>query len=270
MSSSLRGRVAIVTGGAGGIGAATCAVLAARGATVVVADLDIGRAEAVAQALARDGHAATAVAVDLAEEASVAALFEATIARHGRLDILDNNAAILTADLARRDLDMATMETEVWDITFRVNVRGTMLCCRQALRIMERQGSGAIVNTASNLALQGNVIQAAYSASKAAVIQMTRSIATSHGKRGIRCNAVLPGLTGSAAALGNLPPRLIKIVTEETLTPYLGDPMDIAHTVAFLVSDEARYITGQAIVADGGTSIHIPGYARLAEMIAAG
>jgi NAD(P)-dependent dehydrogenase (short-subunit alcohol dehydrogenase family) len=268
MSSSLRGRVAIVTGGAGGIGAATCAVLAARGARVVVADIDLSRAQAVASDLARDGHEATAIAVDLAEEVSIAALFERTIAEYGRLDILDNNAAILTADLARRDLDMATMETEVWDITFKVNVRGTMLCCRQALRIMERQGSGAIVNTASNLALQGNVIQAAYSASKAAVIQMTRSIATSHGKRGIRCNAVLPGLTGSAAALGNLPPRLIEIVTEETLTPYLGDPMDIAHTVAFLVSDEARYITGQAIVADGGTSIHIPGFARLSEMIA--
>ncbi len=270
MSSSLQGRVAIVTGGAGGIGAATCSVLAARGAKVVVADIDGARAESVAEGLVRDGREAMAVAVDLAEEASVAALFERTIARFGRLDILDNNAAILTADLARRDLDMASMETEVWDLTFRVNVRGNMLCCRQALKIMEKQGAGVIVNTASNLALQGNVIQAAYSASKAAVIQMTRSIATSHGKRGIRCNAVLPGLTGSAAALGNLPPRLIEIVTEETLTPYLGDPMDIAHTVAFLVSDEARYITGQAIVVDGGTSIHIPGYARLAEMVAGG
>jgi len=270
MPSSLQGRVAIVTGGAGGIGAATCLVLAARGATVVVADIDLPRARAVADGLARDGHVATAVGVDLGDEASVAALFAQTLDRFGRLDILDNNAAILTPDLARRDLDMASMETEVWDITFRVNVRGTMLCCRQALRIMEGQGGGVIVNTASNLALQGNVIQAAYSASKAAVIQMTRSIATSHGKRGIRCNAVLPGLTGSAAALGNLPPRLIEIVTEETLTPYLGDPMDIAHTVAFLVSDEARYITGQAIVADGGTSIHIPGYARLSEMVAGG
>lgn len=270
MSSSLQGRVAIVTGGAGGIGAATCSALSERGAKIVVADIDGARAEAVAEGLVREGREAMAVAVDLAEEASVAALFAQTLERFGRLDILDNNAAILTADLARRDLDMASMETEVWDITFRVNVRGTMLCCRQALRTMERQGAGVIVNTASNLALQGNVIQAAYSASKAAVIQMTRSIATSHGKRGIRCNAVLPGLTGSAAALGNLPPRLIEIVTEETLTPYLGDPMDIAHTVAFLVSDEARYITGQAIVADGGTSIHIPGYARLTEMVAGG
>jgi NAD(P)-dependent dehydrogenase (short-subunit alcohol dehydrogenase family) len=120
-----------------------------------------------------------------------------------------------------------------------------------------------IVNTASNLALQGNLIQAAYSASKAAVIQMTRSIATSHGKRGIRANAVLPGLTGTEAALSHLPRELRETVAEETLTPYLGAPEDIAHLVAFLASDEARYITGQAFAADGGTSVHIPGYARL-------
>lgn len=265
MAATLEGRVAIVTGGAGGIGAATCRLLAERGAKVVVADLDGARAAEVADGI---GGAAIALTVDLADEASIAALFEATLKTFGRLDAIDNNAALLTPDYARRDLDIATMETEVWDDTFRVNTRGTMLCCREALRIMERQGFGVIVNTASNLALQGNVIQAAYSASKAAVIQMTRSIATSHGKRSIRCNAVLPGLTGSKAALGNLPPRLIEIVTEETLTPYLGDPMDIAHAVAFLVSDEARYITGQCFVVDGGTSAHIPGYARLSDMVA--
>lgn len=265
MPGTLEGRVAIVTGGAGGIGAATSRLLAQRGAKVVVADIDGGRAAEVADGI---GGAAIALAVDLADEASIAAMFEATLKAFGRLDAIDNNAALLTPDYARRDLDIATMETKVWDDTFRVNTRGTMICCREALRIMERQGSGVIVNTASNLALQGNVIQAAYSASKAAVIQMTRSIATSHGKRGIRCNAVLPGLTGSKAALGNLPPRLIEIVTEETLTPYLGDPTDIAHAVAFLVSDEARYITGQCFTVDGGTSVHIPGYARLSDMVA--
>jgi NAD(P)-dependent dehydrogenase (short-subunit alcohol dehydrogenase family) len=265
---SLKDKVAIVTGGAGGIGSATCRVMARLGAKLVVADIDVTRAETVAAELRQAGAEAISVRLDLADEASVVALFEKTVETFGRLDILDNNAALLTADFARRDLDVGSMETEVWDTTFVVNTRGTMLCCREALKIMEKQASGVIINTASNLALQGNVIQAAYSASKAAIIQMTRSIATSHGKRGIRCNTVLPGLTGSQAALGNLPPRLIEIVTEETLTPFLGDPVDIAHTVAFLASDEARYITGQAIVADGGTSVHIPGFARLSEMIA--
>ena len=162
-----------------------------------------------------------------------------------------------------RDGDIEHMATEDWDATFAVNTRGTMIACREALKIMTPQGTGCIINTASNLALQGNLIQAAYSASKAAVIQMTRSIATSHGKRGIRCNAVLPGLTGTEAALAHLPGELRATVEEETLTPYLGAPADIAHLVAFLASDEARYITGQAFAADGGTSVHIPGFARL-------
>jgi NAD(P)-dependent dehydrogenase (short-subunit alcohol dehydrogenase family) len=260
---SLEGKVAIVTGGGGGIGSATCEVLATRGARVVVADIDLDRAKAVAARLPE----AIAVGVDLADEQQIATLFDVAMARFGRVDVLDNNAALLSPEIAQADFDIANMDLSVWDRTFAVNTRGTMLCCRQALRIMEKQGAGSIINTASNLALQGNVIQAAYSASKAAVLQMTRSIATSHGKRGIRCNSVLPGLTASKAALEHLPPRLLEIVSEETLTPYLGDPMDIANAVAFLASDEARYITGQMIVVDGGTSSHIPGFARLSEMI---
>ena len=266
MAGSLEGRVAIVTGGAGGIGSATCQVMADRGARIVVADIDHDRAEAVAARLPD----AIAVKVDLANESEIAALFATTVERYGRLDVLDNNAALLGPDIIQQDHDIASMSTALWDRTFAVNVRGTMLCCKHALAIMEGQRAGSIINTASSLALQGNVIQAAYSASKAAILQMTRSIATSHGKRGIRCNSVLPGLTGSKAALADLPPRLREIVEEETLTPYLGDPLDIAHAVAFLASEEARYITGQMIVVDGGTSIHIPGFARLGEMIAGG
>lgn len=155
-------------------------------------------------------------------------------------------------------------------MTFAVNTRGTMIACREALKVMSAQGSGVIINTASNLALKGNIIQAAYSASKAAVIQMSRSIATSHGKRGIRANAVLPGLTGTEAALAHLPQELRETVEEETLTPYLGGPGDIAHLVAFLASDESRYITGQAFAADGGTSTHIPGFARLSRFFQGG
>jgi NAD(P)-dependent dehydrogenase (short-subunit alcohol dehydrogenase family) len=265
MPLPLDGKVMIVTGGAGGIGEATCRVLSERGAIVIVADVDADRAEALAARLRSGGAAASATRLDLADEDSIVGMVRKVVGEHGRIDCIDNNAALLTPDFARRDLDIARMETELWDMTFRVNTRGTMLCCREALKVMERQGHGVIVNVSSNLALQGNVIQAAYSASKAAVIQMTRSIAASHGKRGIRCNAVLPGLTGSRAALQNLPPRLLEIVEEETLTPYLGDPRDIAYVVAFLASDEARYITGQTIIADGGTSAHIPGYARLSE-----
>ncbi len=258
MSYTLQDKVAIVTGGAGGIGGAVCRILANHGAKVMVADIALDRAEALAAEIG-----ATACHVDLGNEDSIKAMFAATLNTYGRLDVIDNNAALLTPEMARRDIDIEQVATEDWDLTYRVNTRGTMIACREALKIMTPQGAGSIINTASNLALQGNVIQAAYSSSKAAVIQMTRSIATSHGKRGIRCNAVLPGLTGTPSALGNLPSELRDTVAEETLTPFLGAPDDIAHLVAFLASDEARYITGQAMAADGGTSIHIPGFARL-------
>ena len=263
MSLSLDGKVAIVTGGGGGIGSEVCRIMATRGARVVVADLVADRAEEIAEGLRTQGADSIAVAVDLAQEDQIKALFAATMKAYGRLDIIDNNAALLTAEMAQADGDIEHMDTANWDATYAVNTRGTMIACREALKIMSQQKSGSIINTASNLALQGNVIQAAYASSKAAVIQMTRSIATSHGKRGIRCNAVLPGLTGTPAALSHLPPELLETVREETLTPYLGQPQDIAELVVFLASDAARYITGQAIAADGGTSIHIPGYARL-------
>jgi NAD(P)-dependent dehydrogenase (short-subunit alcohol dehydrogenase family) len=259
---SLANRVVIVTGGAGGIGSATAQLFAEKGARVVVADI----AEAAARDVAdRIGGGAIAFGLDLADETSIEAMFEATLSAFGRLDVLDNNAAALSPDMARRDGDIEHMENGVWDRAFLVNTRGAMIACRRALKIMSAQRSGAIVNVASNLALQGHVIQAAYSASKAALIQMTRSIATSHGRLGIRCNAVLPGLTGTPAALSHLPPRLLEIVAEETPTPYLGAPVDIAEAVVFLASDAARYVNGHCLVADGGTTIHTPGYARLSE-----
>lgn len=260
---TLDSKVTVVTGGAGGIGAAVCAILVQHGARVVVADINADRAAALASELRAQGAEAVHAAVDLADEGQIIAMFETTLAAFGRLDVIDNNAALLSAEMARHDGNIEHMATADWDATFAVNTRGTMIACREALKIMSPQRSGVIINTASNLALQGNVVQAAYAASKAAVIQMTRSIATSHGRLGIRCNAVLPGLTGTPAALEHLPAELRETVEEETLTPYLGLPNDIAHLVAFLASDEARYITGQAIAADGGTSIHIPGYARL-------
>ncbi len=267
MTLSLDGRVAIVTGGAGGIGSETCRIMAERGARIVVADLNIDGAETLRNDLVAAGHKAIAVQVDLSSEEQIQKMFAQTIAAFDQLDILNNNAALLSPEVAQNDGNIEMMDTAMWDAAFAVNTRGTMICCREALKLMSTRKSGVIINTASNLALQGNVIQAAYSASKAAIIQMTRSIATSHGKRGIRCNAVLPGLTGTQAALSHLPPQLIDIVTEETLTPYLGLPADIAQLVAFLAADEARYITGQAIAADGGTSTHIPGFAKLSEFV---
>lgn len=263
MKYDLDGKVALVTGGAGGIGGAVSDILADSGANVVVADISEERAQAKAEEIRAKGGEALAVRMDLEQEADIDAVFAATLEAYGRLDFLDNNAALLLPEIAHLDGNIETMDTEVWDRTYRVNTRGTMLSCRNALKIMSEQGGGSIVNTASNLALQGHLIQVAYSSSKAAVIQMTRSIATSHGPKGVRCNAVLPGLTGTEASLSNLPPALHKAVLEETPVGFLGVPEDIAHLVVFLASDAARNITGQTMASDGGTSIHVPGYAPL-------
>lgn len=248
------GKVAIVTGGAGGIGAATARLITARGGQVVIADIMAERA----QALASELPGALAIALDLEQESSVEAMIAQTVAHFGRLDVLHNNAALLGPDIAQADGDVEHMATALWDRTYAVNVRGTMIACRAALPHLVKT-RGNIVNTVSNLALQGHLIQAAYSSSKAAVIQMTRAIAASHGKQGVRCNAVAPGMTMTPALREAFPPALRKVVEDETLRDQLGYPQDIAEAVAFLASDAARNITGQVLVCDGGSASHVPG-----------
>ncbi|NMN04032.1 MULTISPECIES: SDR family oxidoreductase [unclassified Novosphingobium] len=250
------GKVAIVTGGAGGIGAATARLLTARGARVAIADIAFDRARELADAI--DG--ALAIHLDLEREDSVEAMIADTVKAFGRIDVLHNNAALLGPDIAQNDGDVEHMATALWDRTFAVNVRGTMIGCRAALPHL-RATRGNIVNTVSNLALQGHMIQAAYSSSKAAIIQMTRAIAASHGVHGVRCNAVAPGMTMTPALREAFPPALRKVVEDETLRDRLGAPEDIAEAVAFLASDAARNITGQVLVADGGGASHVPGLA---------
>ncbi len=267
---SLDDKVAIITGAGGGIGAATARLLAERGAKLVLADIDGHAVRTLARQIDAAGRTAIGVYVDLADPASIEAMTRSALETFGRIDVLHNNAADLSPANAGRDLDIETMPIEVWDRTFQVNVRGTMLCCKHALPHMVRNEHGSIINTASNLGLQGTVGQAAYAASKAAVLQLTRSIAASHGRRGIRCNSVSPGLVLTPPARKNLPPLLLEIVESETLTPYLGAPEDIAHAVAFLASDESRYVTGHNLVVDGGTVSHVPGFARFRELAGQG
>lgn len=267
---ALQDKIAMITGAAGGIGAATARIMARAGAKLALADIRRDAAERVAQEIKAEGGQAIALELDLAHEHSILTAIGTTVQTYGRIDVLNNNAALLSPEISRRDGNVELMDTEVWDDVFRINVRGAMLCCKHALKHMTARGSGSIINTASNLALQGQIIQAAYSASKAAMLQLTRSIAASHGRSGVRCNAVSPGLVLTPAAREGLPPQLLEIVASETLTPYLGEPEDIGHVVAFLASDLARYVTGQNFVADGGTASHVPGFAQFRQMFGQG
>jgi len=257
--ASLAGKVAIVTGGGSGIGRATAHLLAERGAQVVVSDLSCPRADAVVAEIVALGHPAMAIKADVASEDEIRVLVLQTVRTLGRLDILHNNAGDVTQETVARDLDVATMDVELWDQQMRVNLRGAMLGCKWAIPEMLKRGGGAIVNTSSNASLGGQETTVAYGVSKTGVNSLTQYVATAYGRKGIRCNAVIPGLIMTPAAEAADPAALAPHL-DNTLTPYAGEPRDVANLVAFLVSDEARYITGQLIAVDGGTSAHSPTY----------
>lgn len=248
---SLQGKVAIVTGSGAGIGAATAGTLARLGAAVVIADIDDAAAQRQSEAIVAAGRRAVPCHVDVSKEADVAACVQTAVDEFGRLDILHNNAAAI--GLAHSDGGMLEMTVEHWEATFRVNVLGVVLGCKHAIPAMLESGDGgSIVNTSSTSADAGDLILTAYGASKGAVSQLTLAVATQFGKQGIRCNAVAPGLTLSASTAAGIPGPILDAYVAHACTPYGGDPQDIANVVAFLASDEARYVTGQVVRADGG------------------
>ncbi len=258
------GQVAIVTGGASGIGEATCRRLVAEGATVVIADMQLERAAALSAEL---GARALAQGFDAADVRSIQTLIEGTVERFGRLDVLHNNAAISTPEVHARDKNAIDIEFEVWDQVMAVNLRGYLAGCKYALPQMIRQGRGAIVNTASTGGFSGDISRMAYSVSKAAIVGLTRQIATHHGAQGVRCNAVAPGLVLTPGARGSAGP-VIDLMQRQLLVPEIGVPEDIAAVVCFLASSEARYINGQTYIADGGMLAHNPTMADLRDMMA--
>jgi NAD(P)-dependent dehydrogenase (short-subunit alcohol dehydrogenase family) len=250
--NDLQGKVALITGGASGIGAATCRLFVEQGMWVIVADIQ----EAVGRKLAADlGPHAEFCRVDVACEADVAAAVEQAEARHGRLDVMFNNAGIY-GPLG----PIAEQEVESLDRLLAVHLRGTFLGIKHAARGMQRQGKGSIINTASVAGLRAGYAGHIYSAAKAAIVQLTRSTAMELGERGIRVNCICPGgiLTPIVADALGIPAqngqleRLAPVMAQMQPIRRAGRPEDIAQAALYLASDAASFVNGHALVVDGG------------------
>jgi NAD(P)-dependent dehydrogenase (short-subunit alcohol dehydrogenase family) len=241
--------VVLVTGAAGGIGAAIAEAFAAAGGTVRLLDRDIDGASAQAAALRDRGLVAEAGWVDVTESASVDAAVAEALADHGRIDTLCNNAGIADGLKTVDEVD-----EEAWDQIFAVNVKGLFLATRAVLPGMRARGRGAIVNIASVAGFVGAVSGAAYTASKHAVIGLTRNIAASYGRDGIRCNAICPGGIDSGMPLGDITDPILaeRVSRIRSTMPRRGSPAEIAGLATFLASDAASFVNGAVIVADGG------------------
>ena len=263
----LDGKVAIVTGGASGIGAATVRRLVDEGARAAIGDLDGARAEALAKEL---GDAALGVQFDAGDVASVEALVATTVSHFGRLDILHNNAAIMAPDVIAQDTNPVDIDLGIWDLTMAVNLRGYLAGCKYAIPHMLEQGRGSIIMTASGSGKMGDLSNIAYGTSKAGVIGLSRYIATIYGKQGIRCNVINPGLIRTEGGKRNVHGPMVEIMERNTLVPRLGQPEDIAAAVAFLASDDAAFVTGAELDVDGGMLCHSPYMSDILQMYGAG
>ncbi len=264
----LEGRVAIITGAGGGLGAEAARVLSMHGASVVVVDIDGAAAQRVAAEIEAGGGQSLAVQTDVSSEAAVKAMVEAVVARFGRVDVLHNNAAILSVEQRRRDRDVINMDVEAWDRAMAVNLRGAMLCTKYAVREMLKNGKGSVIFATSGLGAQGDLSLSAYAASKAALIMLSRSVAAQYGKQGIRSNALQIGLAPAENAHESMPAPLIDILRDNHLTPDVGTPRQIADVVAFLASDESSFVTGTTLVADGGFGSHTPSLVAMKALFA--
>lgn len=248
----LDGQIAIVTGAARGLGEVISVGLADAGATVVAADLDAEGAHTTAETIDHRGGNAMAISVDVADEASVQGMTEATLRQYGRIDILVNNAAVY-GDLERKPFtDISVQE---WDRVMGVNLRGPWLCTRAVFPAMRDGRHGRVVNIASTVFFSGSPMWAHYVSSKGGVIGLTRALAKEVGTDGITVNAVAPGLTMTEASRGLIEGAEHYGVDRGAIRR-AEVPEDVVGAVVFLASRDSEFLTGQTIVVDGGRQLH--------------
>ncbi|MEU3983363.1 SDR family oxidoreductase [Streptomyces sp. NPDC026672] len=258
----LKGKVVIATGAAGGLGFAGVRAMAAEGARVVMMDLSPTVAER-AKELTEDGFDVTPYVGDVGVEDDVAGVVALATGTYGRLDVLWNNAGLMSADWVLQDTDVLGVSRDYLMRTIEVNAGGVFLGAKHAVPVMARSGGGSIINTSSIQAAGGELTMVAYGTSKAAINYLTQHMATSFGHLGIRSNALAPGLIPPPARPGAPAHRLesvtpAKLVLDSQMLSTPGEPVDVAHAVVFLASDESKFITGQLIYVDGGTTGHLP------------
>ena len=241
----LEGKVAIITGGAGGIGYATVEKFVKEGAKVAIADISKAEATKAADDLKAKGYEAIGIGVDLTKEDQVKQMVEDTLKEWGQVDILVNNAGIIM------DAQLYKMTTEQFDRVIDINLKGTYLCARAVIDQMIVQGSGVILNASSIVGLYGNFGQTNYAATKWGVIGMVKTWAKELGPKGIRSNAVCPGFIDTPI-LTPMPEKVIEGMKAKVPLRRLGKPEEIANAYAFLASDEASYINGVVLEVGGG------------------
>ncbi len=250
MAVRLGGKVAIITGAAGGIGAASAGLFVREGASVLLADRNAAEVEATARRIDADGERARAIVVDVQDEAAVARMVRTALDRWGRFNILVNNAGVASG------INVLAATDAEFDRVLAINLKGPLLCCKHALRAMLEHGGGAIVNVASISSTCGIPGQAIYGPSKAGLLQLTRQLAVEFADRNVRVNAVSPGTieTPMVDALLHDPERRPKLDWLRARHPIgrFGRPEEVAAAILFLASDEASFITGANIAVDGG------------------
>lgn len=250
----LEGRSALVTGAGSGIGAATSQRFAEEGASVLVADLDTEAAAETVGTIVSSGGTAAACTGDVSVADDAARMVATAVDAHGGLHILVNNAGV------ERTGSVVAMSEDDWDLVFDVNVKGGFLCSKAAIPAIRESGGGSVLFTASVGGLWGCTGQAAYSAAKAAVVNMTQTLAMDHSAHGIRVNCVCPGGTRTPLAMDTIEmmgPEVAEMFEERltTLVPLegrLAEPREIADAFVYLASEEASFVTGHALVVDGG------------------
>jgi len=241
----LKGQVALITGGARGIGKAIAEGLALKGADIAIADINLDEAVETSREISRRGVRTMAARLDVSRSEEVIKTFGDILREFGRLDILVNNAGITKDSLLLR------MKEEEWDTVIGVNLKGAFLCSREAVKIMTKQRYGRIVNIASVVAFIGNPGQANYTASKAGIVGLTKTIAKEYASRGITSNAVAPGFI-TTAMTDALPDSVKEEMKKAIPMARFGTVEDVANAVIFLALPESGYITGQVLHVNGG------------------